>query len=673
MNPPLFPPIDAADIVARLDLMQAGLDMVNQGFTIIDSDLRLVAWNRAFIEMLEFPPEFGRFGTPFETFMRYNAERGEYGPGPVDELVAERVNAARAFEPHYFERMRPNGRVIAVRGEPVPGRGFVTLYTDITEQRNFERLIREQNSELERRVAERTEALSRSEQRLRLITDAIPALIAYFDRDRVYRFANRGYAEWFGRRKEDIPGREIADVMGERLHAELLPHIDAVLAGRSVSYEYALRRGDGCLRHASSTLVPEFGPDGEVRGAYVLSADVTEQKNTQAALLQARKMEAVGQLAGGLAHDFNNMLTVVIGNLAALKERQPDDVALADCLDPALTAARRGVDLIRRLLSFSRQQSLEPRPVDVCRLLGELLPLMRRSLPESIAVATCLPEAALAAMTDPPQLENALLNLVFNARDAMAGGGTLTIRVAARTLSGQAAADLDLAPGDYIEIAVVDSGKGMNAAVLARALEPFFTTKGYAAGSGLGLSMVYGFAKQSGGGLRLSSTPGTGTEALLHLPRCAPAAQAETEGIGALPAVVGRELVLLVEDDAEVRRVVRMQLTGLGYPVIEAANGAEGLALLDQIREIALVVSDVVMPGGTDGLSLARAVRERRPEVGMLLISGYAGGPDVPAGDVPLLAKPFARHELAAALESCRPQARESPPAKIPRRTREAQ
>ena len=655
MSLPPLPPIDATDTVARLELTQAGLDMVNQGFTIIDADLRLVAWNRGFIEMLEFPPEFGRFGTPFETFMRYNAERGEYGPGPVEELVAERVNAARSFEPHYFERIRPNGRIIAVRGEPVPERGFVTLYTDITEQRQIEHLIREQNNELERRVAERTEALSRSEERLRLITDAIPALIAYFDRDRIYRFANRGYAEWFGRRKEDIAGRSIDEVMGERLYAELRQHIDTVLTGRSVSYEYSLRRGDGSVRHASSTLVPEFGLDGEVRGGYVLSADITEQKNTQAALLHARKMEAVGQLAGGLAHDFNNMLTVIIGNLAALKDRRPDDATLADFLDPALAGARRGVDLIRRLLSFARQQSLEPHPVDVGRLLGELLPLLHRSLPEAIVVVADLPETPVFAITDPNQLENALLNLAFNARDAMAGGGTLAIRLAARTLSGAAADNLDLAAGEYIEIAVRDTGAGMSAAVLARALEPFFTTKGYAAGSGLGLSMVYGFAKQSGGGLRLISTPDEGTEAQLHLPRCAPAPYPQAEGIGALPAVVGRDLVLLVEDDAEVRRVVRMQLTGLGYPVIEATNGAEGLALLGQVGEIALVVSDVVMPGGIDGLTLARTVRTRRPEVGVLLMSGYAGGPKAIAGDVPLLAKPFTRHELAAALESCRP------------------
>lgn len=635
-----FPPVDSRDTLARLDLMQAGLDMVNQGFTIIDADLRLVAWNRTFLEMLEFPVEFGRFGTPFETFMRYNAERGEYGPGPVDELVAERVAAARAFEPHYFERIRPNGRIIAVRGEPVPGRGFVTLYTDVTEQRNIERLIREQNSELERRVRERTEALTRSEERLRLITDAIPALIAYFDRGLVYRFANRGYAEWFGRRKEDIAGRDIEEVMGERLFGELKPHIEAMLAGRSVSYEYSLRRGDGAVRHATSTLVPEFGPGGGVIGGYVLSADITEQRNTQAALLQARKMEAVGQLAGGLAHDFNNMLTVVIGNLAALRDKRPEDAAVADCLDPALSAARRGVELIRRLLGFARQQPLEPQPVEVARLIGELLPLLRRSLPENIVVTTRLPDVPLWAHTDAHQLENALLNLAFNARDAMPGGGRLAIAV---TAEGEGA----------VAIAVRDTGCGMSPAVLARALEPFFTTKSYADGSGLGLSMVYGFASQSGGDLRLSSVPGEGTEAVLVLPRCPPAAERGAEGIGPLPAVAGQGLVLLVEDDAEVRRVVRMQLTEIGHPVIEANSGAEAMALLEQLDDIALVVSDVVMPGSVDGLALGRRVREIRPGVGVLLMSGYAGQREMP-DEFPLLAKPFTGAELRAALGGLR-------------------
>ncbi len=533
---PAFPTVDAADAAGRLNLLQAGLDMINQGFTIIDSELRLVAWNRTFFDMLEFPDALARFGTPFEAFMRYNAERGEYGPGAVEDLVGERVRAAGRFEAHYFERVRPGGQIIAVRGEPVPGRGFVTIYTDITEQRRFERLIRDQNAELERRVRSRTEALER----------------------------------------------------------------------------------------------------------------------TQAALLHAQKMEAVGQLAGGLAHDFNNMLTVIIGNLVALQDRD-GSAATADFLDPALMAARRGADLIRRLLTFARQQPLAPSPVDVVGLVDSLVLLLRRSLPENVALETDLRDDPLLALADPHQLESAVLNLALNARDAMPAGGELRLAAARRRLDAAAALELEVAPGDYACISVADTGVGMEAATLARALEPFFTTKQFGSGSGLGLSMVYGFARQSGGTMRLRSAAGRGTEVSLFLPQCDAVAAPMEEGVGPLVAAAGLRLVLLVEDDAEVRRIVRLQLTDLGCLVIEAENGAEALRLLESGTEVDVVISDVVMPGGIDGRSLAARARELRPGVAVLLMSGYARDLQ-PSGEMPvLLPKPFSRQELAAALAAVAP------------------
>jgi len=647
------PTIDAADIAGRLGLMQAGLDLVNQGFTIIDTDLRLVAWNRTFLEMLEVPPELARFGTPFEAFMRANAERGEYGPGDVEAMVAARVNAARAFEPHYFERVRPNGRVIAVRGEPLPGRGFVTIYTDITEQRRIERLIRDQNAELERRVNERTEALARSEERLRLITDAIPALIASFDRGLVYRFANKGYADWFGRRKEDLVGRPVAEILGPQLYAELARHIERALDGETVNYEYAVPQADGQTLYASNTLVPEFGPDDRVSGIFVLSSDITEQKRAQAALLQAQKMEAVGRLSGGLAHDFNNMLTVVIGNLVPLQELLRGTAALDDYLKPALMASRRGADLIRRLLTFARQQPLEPRPVEIGALISSLELLLRRSLPESITLRTLLHRTPLSALSDPHQLENALLNLALNARDAMVAGGELTIDVDKRRIDEEAAAEMEISAGDYVHITVTDTGAGMDAATLAHALDPFFTTKGFGSGSGLGLSMVYGFARQSGGGLRLSSTPGRGTAVVLLLPQSAVAAPPEEEVIALADSAANRYLVLLVEDDPDVRKIVRMQLIELGYPVIEARDGTEALRVLDSVAEISIVVSDLVMPGGVDGRLLADRVRATRPGVGVLLMSGYPNELANDGEDLELLPKPFSRQELSEALERC--------------------
>lgn len=645
--------IDAADIAGRLGLMQAGLDMINQGFTIIDTDLRLVAWNQTFLEMLEVPPELARFGTPFEAFMRCNVERGEYGPGDVEAMVAARVNAARAFEPHYFERVRPNGRIIAVRGEPLPGRGFVTIYTDITEQRRIERLILDQNTELERRVHERTEALARNEERLRLITDAIPALIASFDRGLVYRFANRGYADWFGRSKEDLVGRSVAEILGPQLYAELASHIERALVGETVNYEYAVPQADGQTLYASNTLVPEFGPDGRVSGIFVLSSDITEQKRAQAALLHAQKMEAVGRLSGGLAHDFNNMLTVVIGNLVPLQELLGGTSALDDYVTPALMASRRGADLIRRLLTFARQQPLAPRPVEIGALISSLELLLRRSLPESINLRTLLHRTPLFALSDPHQLENALLNLALNARDAMVTGGELTIDVDRGRIDAEAALEMEISAGDYVHITVSDTGAGMDAATLAHALDPFFTTKGFGSGSGLGLSMVYGFARQSGGSLRLSSVPGRGTEVVLLLPQGAVAATPEDDAIALADSGANRYLVLLVEDDPEVRKIMRMQLIDLGHPVIEASDGAEALRVLDSVAEISIVVFDLVMPGGVDGRLLANRMRATWPGVGVLLMSGCPSELSKEGEDLELLPKPFSMQELSEALERC--------------------
>ena len=634
------------DAVGRLDVLQAGLDLVNQGFTIIDTDLRLVAWNRAFFEMLDFPPELAQVGTPFEAFMRYNAERGEYGPGRVDNLVEDRVSVARGFEPHYFERVRPNGRIIAVRGEPVPGRGFVTIYTDVTEQRRNELLIREQNAELEWRVRERTEAVARSEERLRLVTDAIPALISYFDRDRIYRFANVGYAAWFGRSKETLVGRPVAEILGPLLHAELAPHVERAMAGETVSYEYAMTRADD-TRFANSTLVPEIAADGTVSGVFVLSADVTEHKRAQAALLQAHKMEAVGQLAGGLAHDFNNMLTVLLGNLMGLQERFGGKREFDELAEPALEATRRGVELIRRLLTFARQQPLTPRSVPVLPLVDNVLRLLKRSLPENIAISIDLHPVPLFVLADPYQLENALLNLAFNARDAMADGGQLVIGVDLYEVDAKAAAELDIAPGAYVRIGVRDSGIGMSAETMARALEPFFTTKSFGSGSGLGLAMVYGFVRQSGGALNLKSAPGAGSEIALYLPRGEAVDAYIEEAVPPIAAGAGKCLVLLVEDNGEVRPVVRRQLTELGYPVIEAKDGAEATRILDNVADVGIVISDVVMPGGVDGRALAAHARNRRPGVRVLLMSGYTGAR---SGDEPLLAKPFSKQQLAVAL-----------------------
>ncbi|HYD60962.1 MAG TPA: PAS-domain containing protein [Noviherbaspirillum sp.] len=522
------------DLENRMAMLQAGLDLIDQGFTLFDQDLRLVAGNRAFATLLEFPGELMRIGTPFEAFMRYNAERGEYGPGDVETLVRERVDAARQFLPHYAERERPGGQIIAIRGVPLPHRGFVTLYTDITEQRKAEKMIRERNADLEQRVQERTRELRRSE----------------------------------------------------------------------------------------------------------------------AALMQAQKMEAVGQLAGGIAHDLNNMLTVVLGNLSALEERTRGSSEVQELVEPALLATRRGAALIKRLLTFSRQQPLEPRPVDVAELIKGFKTLLRRSLPENIALSLRFDEVLAQAMTDPHQLESALLNLCLNARDAMTSGGTLTLSTAVLQVDAGEAASLGMGPGRYVSITVEDTGHGMDSQTLMRACEPYFTTKRFGSGSGLGLAMVYGFAQQSGGALRIRSAPGEGAAVSLLLPATEKPSMPAAEPALTSSRARTSPLVLLVEDDADVRQVVRRQLLDLGYTVVEAADGREALEMLAQIDEIRFVISDVVMPGGLDGPALARNVRATRPDIGILLISGYDQG-SAGADEFPLLDKPFTKPELATALAGC--------------------
>ena len=653
----------------RHEMLQAGLDLLDQGITVFDADLRLVAWNRPFLQLLEFPDELAYIGAPFAGFIRYNAERGEYGPGDVEAQIAERVAAARNFAPHVTERQRPNGRVLLLRGEPLAHKGFVTLYSDVTEQRYIEHLTEHQNIQLDERVRRRTAqlenananlrraseeneriaaALRRNEERLRLINDTIPIMIGYVDQNEVYQYANKGYSDWYGYPGESVTGRAVIDLIGPHVYSQVRDPVKRALAGQQVTYEYQMER-QGQTVFARSTLVPEVTVDGKNLGFFVFSQEITNQKRMQAALVQAQKMEAIGQLTGGLAHDFNNLLTVIIGNLAALQDHRPDDAEVNEFVEPALQSARRGVQLIKRLLTFSRQQPLEPKAVDIGNLIGSLAKLVRRSLPESIAVSTDLGGMTLHALVDPGQLESALLNFALNSRDAMPEGGRLHIAARAVELSTDAAA-FDVSPGRYALIEVGDNGCGMDTTTLARACEPFFTTKRLGLGSGLGLAMAYGFAKQSGGGVSIQSQPEQGTTVLMVLPLATPEEDVDAPGEdAALPA--GGELVLLVEDEPNVRRVVRQQLIDLGYPVIEAEDGVQALAMIEQIPDIAIVVSDVIMPGGLDGRQLADRVRHDRPEMCIVLMSGYTDEAEV-GSDLPVLAKPFGRQDLARALRT---------------------
>jgi signal transduction histidine kinase/CheY-like chemotaxis protein len=379
-----------------------------------------------------------------------------------------------------------------------------------------------------------------------------------------------------------------------------------------------------------------------------LKREIEDRQRAEAALAQAQKMDAVGQLTGGIAHDFNNLLAVVIGNLDMIG-RKTDDERTRRLAGNALQAAERGAKVTGQLLAFSRTQRLEVRPTEVRSLVEGLTDLIRQTVGPAVQLDVDVAEAGVAVLADPNQLELALLNLAINARDAMPGGGTL--RLAARPVDIRD--DPDLADGDYVELSVHDTGTGMAAEVAERAFDPFFTTKDVGQGTGLGLSMVYGVAKQSGGVARIRSLPGEGTTVSIILPRTHEAvaqrsrAAAEGSGTEALPA-----MILVVDDEPEVRDVIAATLSELGHEVTAVAGGQEALALLAD-RPFDLLMLDFAMPG-MNGADVAQAARRLRPGQKLVFVTGYAdtAAIEAAAGDAPILRKPFRASEVAGAVRA---------------------
>lgn len=389
--------------------------------------------------------------------------------------------------------------------------------------------------------------------------------------------------------------------------------------------------------------VPLTQPSGE-RLLLRIESDLTRERQLERRLRQAEKLEALGTLAGGIAHDFNNLLTAVIGNLE-LATRRPDHPGVPRFVEGALVAARRGASLTARLLSFSRQTGGDTRVVDLHEVIEGMADLLARTLGGGVRMQIEQCDPGFLVRVDPDQLELALLNLCVNARDAMGGMGTIVLGCTADRIGEGAPGGL--APGDYVRIAVSDTGTGMSRDTLARAFDPFFTTKPVGKGTGLGLSMVYGFATALGGGVQVDSVEGRGTTVVILLPR-ADGAPTAIEEEGGTPPETAALSVLLVEDDAAVREVTRRHLEALGHSVHVADRPAEALAVLDRDGAVDLVVTDFAMPG-VSGLDFVAAARARRPGLPALLLTGYAEGATVP-DDVRRLAKPFTPESLARAL-----------------------
>ena len=675
-------------------LTLASLDHLHEAISIVDQNLRLRVWNRRFVELLDFPPGLMRIGLPLAELFRFNARRGEYGPGDPDALVEERVQLAERFESHCFERTRLDGTVLEIRGEPLAGGGFITVYEDITACKQAEAELRESHEQLEARVRERTAellalnaqlaqeieerervaaALRESENRIRLITDTIPVLIGYLDADRRYRFVNQKYAEWFGVPAATFLGRTFGERLEPALAQRLRHHVEVALGGQSTHVEFELATPVE-RRYARAYFIPHVSPRlaaeaARVVGCFVLTEDLTEYRQAQMALNQAQKLKAVGQLTGGVAHDFNNLLTIILGNLAMLEEGLRDNPELYKSAHTAMNAARRGADLTRRLLAFSRQQALQPRLLAPGQQLQEIAELLARTLGANIELETVADPTVWNVRVDPGQLTNAVLNLAINARDAMSGGGRLRIEARNATLDAAHAARYpDVVAGDYVRLTVADTGAGMTPEVVERAFEPFFTTKELGAGTGLGLSMVYGFVKQSGGHVRIRSQVGAGTTVELYLPRHTSRSR---EAIAAAETALdesrlrGRERVLLVEDDPDIRDFVARTLMSFGYSVREAGNGPEALALLALDTPVDLLLSDMTMPGGIGGHDLVLEARRQRPGLRVLLMSGFTDMADQLPADCALLEKPFQKLDLARAVRLTLDRPASPPPADV--------
>ncbi|HEY2707900.1 MAG TPA: PAS domain S-box protein [Caulobacteraceae bacterium] len=474
---------------------------------------------------------------------------------------------------------------------------------------------------------------------------------------------------------ERIKGYHTHEIVGRHFSTFYTPE-DIAMGVPKTALETARREGsfvaegwrlrkDGTRFWASVVIDAVRDENGELIGFAKVTRDLTERRQAQLELeraqqelFQSQKMEAVGQLTGGLAHDFNNLLAGVTGSLEMLRTRIAQG-RLNDAeryITAGLGAAQRAANLTHRLLAFARRQTLEPKAVDANKLLAGMEDLMRRTTGPSVVLETVMAVGLWPSFVDPNQLENALLNLAINARDAMPDGGRLTIETANAWVDDVAAREREMTPGQYVALCVTDTGVGMTPEVAARAFDPFFTTKQPGKGTGLGLAMIYGFAKQSGGQVRIYSEVGSGTTVKLYLPRHrGPADEAyePAERLDTRKAQQG-ETILIVDDEPTVRMLIADTLAELGYQAIEAGDAASGLRVLESDARIDLLITDVGLPGSMNGKQMTDLARQTRPDLKVLFVTGYAENATISSSEVGMhvLSKPFAMDKLAARIKT---------------------
>lgn len=597
-------------------------------------------------------------------------------------LLVARPSRRSPESPQSVRRLSELATNVVVLERPLGARSLLSAIDTTLRSRQRQFAMRDRLAEVARAAQElgaSREALAASEAELRRVADALPVFIGFIDRDYRYRFANRAYEDWLYRTPASVLGLSIAEVVGEAVFATRKPLMDRALAGEEVQLNVSWPHRDGRRREAEVRYLPRTNEAGEVDGFHIFAHDVTarvqaeeeleakvaertaalnaemaNRTRVEAVLRQSQKMEAVGQLTGGIAHDFNNMLTGVIGSLDVVRLRLAAGKrdGIEQFVQLALASANRAAALTQRLLAFSRRQSLDSKPIDINALVGSLGDLLKRTIGESITLSLQLDPALPAGVADANELESAILNLAINARDAMPGGGRLSVTTRVAQLDGSYTADkAALKPGRYVVIDVADSGVGMSQELLEKVFEPFFTTKPLGHGTGLGLSMVYGFVKQSGGEVRIASQPQQGTSVQLYIPATEADAQAQPEAAAEVESDGAGRTVLLVEDDQAVRMLVKVVLEQLGYTALEASEALVAIPILASGRRIDLMISDVGLPG-MNGRELAEVARKHRPELPILFATGYAENAAIRSNflgaNMDLIAKPFTVELLAA-------------------------
>lgn len=615
-------------------LTTAGLNLIAQALSIYDSDLRLSVCNQPFRDMFDLPEPLVTPGARFEDTIRYLARTGEYGPvDDLDEFVRVRVQQARAFDPHYMERTRANGRTISVEGSPLPEGGWVAVYTDITRTKRSEALLRARSEELSDQVLAHAEELSatnrelaatitalqeaqrqltESEARTRLTTEMMPAHIAHVDADGYYTYSNRRLSSVLPGRGKIILGQHISKALGASAYGHIEPHLKAAYHGQNPVFEFTDTPSSRRIRVA-------FTPDTS-GGVYILSMDVTEESQARTALQQTRRRAMAAQLVSGVAHDFANLLTIILGMQSKLARMDLGDEA-ARLVEATKETAQRGGHLLNRIGDMTGHRTLRPAPTNLKQVLEDLRILASPSLPRGMGLSVLDGTPDETLLLDAGMVQDALLNLILNARDACGTSGQITVH----------AQSIDRV---WIEITVSDTGPGFSPQALEQALQPFFSTKG-GEGSGLGLTMVFDTVKLAGGDVHLSNTPG-GATVTLRLPyRVAP----QTAG----------GLALLVEDADDLREALRAMLVDLGYSVIEAASVDEAIALTADLPDIALILSDINLKGEATGLDLLHRMQENGPPV-VLMTSLPPADPlhQAALAHGPVLRKPFTADDFTA-------------------------